>query len=219
MDEEIDRLVVSVRADTAGFARDVAAMRGQLDGPLEAGADKAGRAIENALVRATRSGKLGFDDLRRVALSAMAEIAGAALRSGIGAVTGGGGLGGLLGTGASLLGTALGLPGRATGGAVAPGRGYMVGERGPELFVPTASGRIETGGPGGGGRDVRVSITLNAPGGGEPAGARPIEPAGGAGGARGARRGGSLRWGGGWRAPATDTRWASSSASTRASGR
>jgi hypothetical protein len=42
----------------------------------------------------------------------------------------------------------------------------MVGERGPELFVPTASGRVETM-PGGGARDVRVSITLNAPGGSE----------------------------------------------------
>ena len=34
MDEEIDQLVVSVRADTAAFARDVASMRGELEGPL-----------------------------------------------------------------------------------------------------------------------------------------------------------------------------------------
>jgi len=32
MDEEIERLVVSVRADTQAFARDVAAMRAELDG-------------------------------------------------------------------------------------------------------------------------------------------------------------------------------------------
>jgi hypothetical protein len=43
----------------------------------------------------------------------------------------------------------------------------MVGERGPELFVPTASGRVEPG-AGGAGRDVRVSITVNAPAGAEP---------------------------------------------------
>ncbi|HXF67672.1 MAG TPA: phage tail tape measure protein [Burkholderiales bacterium] len=31
---------------------------------------------------------------------------------------------------------------RAHGGAVAPGRGYVVGERGPELFVPSTAGEI-----------------------------------------------------------------------------
>ena len=42
MDEEIERLVVSVRADTSAFARDVASMRGELEGPLVAGAGRAG---------------------------------------------------------------------------------------------------------------------------------------------------------------------------------
>jgi phage-related minor tail protein len=164
MDEEIERLVVSVRADTAVFARDVAEMRGALEGPLAAGVERAGRMLENALIRAVRTGKLGFEDLKRVALSAMAEIAAAAIRSGIGAVLGGGktkgdGL-------AGLLGNLLGLPGRATGGPVAPARAYWVGERGPELFVPTASGRVEAAR--GGGRDVRISISIHAPSGAEP---------------------------------------------------
>ena len=35
-------------------------MRGQIDGPLAAGADRAGRAIETALVRAARTGDAGF---------------------------------------------------------------------------------------------------------------------------------------------------------------
>jgi hypothetical protein len=35
------------------------------------------------------------------------------------------------------------------------------------VFVPTSSGRIDTG-PAGSGRDVRVSITLNAPAGTAP---------------------------------------------------
>ena len=43
MDEEIERLVVSVRADTSAFARDVSAMRGELEGPLAQGAARAGR--------------------------------------------------------------------------------------------------------------------------------------------------------------------------------
>jgi hypothetical protein len=165
MDEEIERLLVSVRADTGAFARDVAEMRGQLDGPLAAGADRAGRALEAALARAVVSGKLGFEDLKRVALSAMAQVATGAMRGGIGAVTGGQGL---LGAAGGLLSGLLGAPGRATGGPVAPGRAYMVGERGPELFVPTQSGRVETGLPGAGGRDVRLNITINAGGGNEP---------------------------------------------------
>jgi len=168
MDEEIERLVISVRADTAVFASDVAEMKGQIEGKLGAGVERAGRMIENALSRAVRTGKLGFDDLRRVALSAMAEIAASAISSGVGSLfgSGGGGGGGLISAASSLLTNLFGAPGRATGGPVAPGRAYMVGERGPELFVPTTSGKVEAFG-GGGGRDVRVSITLNAPAGSE----------------------------------------------------
>jgi len=160
MDEDIDRLVVRVRADTAGFARDVDTMRSTLDGPLVTGADRAGREIEAVLLKATRTGSLGFEDLRKVALSVLADIAGAAIRSGIDAILGrGGGSGG--GLAAALAGVLGGSPGRATGGPVSPLRPYVVGERGPELFVPTASGSIVAAG-GGGGRDVRVAITINA---------------------------------------------------------
>jgi phage-related minor tail protein len=170
MDEEIERLLVSVRADTGAFARDVAEMRASLSGPLAEGAELAGRALESALARAVRTGKFGFEDLKRVALSVMAEIAASAVRAGIGAAVGGGGGGagqGLAQAAAQILGAVLGAPGRATGGPVAPGRAYVVGERGPELFVPTSSGRVETG-RGGGAREVRMSITISAPAGAEP---------------------------------------------------
>jgi hypothetical protein len=56
----------------------------------------------------------------------------------------------------------LDLPGRAAGGLVTGGSPYIVGERGPELFVPQASGsivpnhRMESGGR-------TVNITVNAP--------------------------------------------------------
>lgn len=166
MDEEIERLVVSVRADTSAFARDVAEMRAALDGPLAAGAERAGRMLESALARAVRTGKLEMEDLKRVALAAMAEIAAAAIRSGVGALMGSGGGQNLLLAAGNALAGLFGVPGRATGGPVSPGRAYVVGERGPELFVPTSSGRVETGS--GGGRDIRMSITINAPQGGEP---------------------------------------------------
>ncbi len=167
MDEEIERLVVSVRADTQGFSRDVAEMRGSLEGGFGQGVERAGNLLEGTLLRAIRSGKLGFEDLKRVALSVMAEIAASSIRAGLGAILGGGkqgpGPGGLLSLATSLLG----LPGRATGGPVSPGQAFVVGERGPELFVPTSSGSIATAGIQAA-RDVRVSISVNAPAGAAP---------------------------------------------------
>ena len=161
MDEEIERLVLSVRADTRGFSRDVAVMRRELDGPLAKGLDRAGNALERGLSRAIRRGSVDFEDLRRIGLSVMADIASAAVRTGLGSILGGG----LLGAGASILTTALGLPGRATGGPVTGGNAYLVGERGPEVFVPTSSGRIDTGNSGG--QNARpIQMTINVSGGG-----------------------------------------------------
>jgi hypothetical protein len=160
MDEEIDRLVVSVRADTRAFASDVAAMRAELDGPFADGLERAGAALERGLTSAIQRGKFGFDDLRRVALSVLSEIAAAAIRSGLNGGSGGG-AGNLLGTLGGLLGAALGAPGRATGGPVSPGRAYRVGERGPELFVPTSSGRIEASAASGTPTVVRMTINVS----------------------------------------------------------
>ncbi len=164
MDEEIERLVVSVRADTQGFSRDVQEMKSVLDGPFGAGVERAGKLLESSLTRALRTGKLGFADLKQVALSVAAEIAAASIRTGLGALGQGGGSGGggLLSLAASVLGAFAGAPGRATGGPVSPGRAYLVGERGPEVFVPTGSGSVATmGAPAA--RDIRVSIAINAP--------------------------------------------------------
>lgn len=164
MDEEIEQLMVSVRADTRGFAQDVAAMRGQLDGPLADGLDRAGRTLERSLSAAIQRGKFGFDDLRRVALSALADIASAMVQGGINSVLGKtaqGGNGGLLGNLASAALGLLGAPGRATGGPVAPGRAYRVGEQGPEWFVPTSSGRVETGNTASGSAITPVSLTIH----------------------------------------------------------
>ncbi len=161
----MEQLVTGVRADTAGFARDVDTMRTSLQGPLGAGAAVAGQSIETALTRAVKTGKLGFDDLRTSALAAMDAIAAGAVNGGLAAVFGGSASGasggGLL---AGLAGLLNGAPGRATGGPVSPGRAYTVGERGPELFVPTSSGSVVAGGAGAGPRDVRVAITVQGGG-------------------------------------------------------
>jgi hypothetical protein len=60
----------------------------------------------------------------------------------------GGAIGGALGFGG----------GRAMGGPVSSGTAYVVGERGPELFVPGSSGSIV---PNGGGRGNTINLTVN----------------------------------------------------------
>ncbi|QZD91733.1 tail tape measure protein [Qipengyuania xiapuensis] len=161
MDEEFEELVVSVRAETSGFAQDVARMKSEFDSTLLPGLDSAGKVLERSLTAALRDGKLGFEDLKRTALSVLDEIAGKSMTAGLGQLFSG--LGGQGGIG-SLLSGLFGLPGRATGGLVSPDRPYLVGERGPELFVPDGAGRVEAAAAIGAARnDVRVSINLAQP--------------------------------------------------------
>ncbi|WP_347302747.1 tail tape measure protein [Croceibacterium sp. TMG7-5b_MA50] len=168
MDDETETLMIDVRASTAGLRADLQAMRGTLVSAVDSAGAEAGAALERGLLGAIRRGSLGFDDLKRAALSAMDEIAAGAVERGIGSLVGPaatGAQGSLTGLLAGAAGALLGLPGRATGGPVSPGRPYWVGERGPEMFVPTAAGRVEV--PAGVPREVRVSIQLQQPRGGE----------------------------------------------------
>jgi len=159
MTDPIDELLVSVRADTRGFAADVAAMRSQFDTTLVDGFAGAGNVLERSLLGELRKGSLGFDDLKRSALATLDQIAARALRLGLESVLPqGSGLGGVV---SGVLGSLLGLPGRATGGSVAPDRPYLVGERGPEVFVPASAGQVLPNQPRGP-REVRVAIQLNA---------------------------------------------------------
>lgn len=165
MTDPVETMLIDVRANTQAFAADVAAMRGTFDGTLVDGFSRAGEVLERGLLGAIRKGSLGFEDLQRVALRVLDGIAQQAMGTlfdaagiGGGGSGNGGGIGGLF---TGLIGSVLGLPGRATGGPVAPDRPYLVGERGPELFVPTSAGRVETGA--GSPREVRVSIQVTTP--------------------------------------------------------
>ena len=163
MSDFLDSDFAGFRSEADAMRRQVTALREEMGGPLVVEAERAGQAIERALVRGLSQGKLGFEDLKRTALAAMAEIAQAAVKVGMSAIfsSGGGGAGGgLLGTMGSLALAFLGVPGRATGGPVSGGRAYMVGERGPELFVPTSSGRVEP--MGGGARQVSITVNVAA---------------------------------------------------------
>lgn len=165
--DSLNTLMVDVRASTDGFAADLGQMRSSFDSILVEGFSRGGATLERSLLGAVKRGSLGFEDLGRVANGVLDGIAAQALRGGLaslglGGGGGSGGGGGLLSGLGSLVGSLLGLPGRATGGNVAPGSAYVVGERGPELFVPTSAGRIETA-LGRIGRDVKVNITIAAP--------------------------------------------------------
>ena len=165
---DLNSLVVDVRANTQGFATDIQQMRSSFDSIVVGGFSKAGSTLESGLVSAIKRGTLGFGDLRSTALSVINDITGQAVRSGLGSfgLGGGGGSGGsgsLLGL-VGAVGSLFGLPGRATGGPVSPGRGFVVGENGPELFVPTSAGQVVPAG-GGGSRNVNVSIKVMAPAG------------------------------------------------------
>lgn len=172
MTDPLGPLLVDVRANTQGFAQDVAELRRSFDGTLVEGLAQAGPMLERGLLGALQRGSLGFEDLRRVALGVLDAIAGRALSTALGPVGKAGtsqpSLEGLL---SGVIGAALGLPGRATGGPVAPGRGYLVGENGPELFVPGSAGRIEPGAGASLGasaaREVRVAIAIHPPAGTE----------------------------------------------------
>ena len=54
------------------------------------------------------------------------------------------------------------LPGKALGGAVTAGRPYIVGERGPEMFVPGAQGNIVPNNAIGGSSNVTVNVDASS---------------------------------------------------------
>ena len=113
--------------------------------------------IKELLVDFTETGKFEWQDLARVALDSVRDI----LMNGTGSP--GGGFGAVMEGIAAALGGLVGGP-REHGGPVAPGRAFLVGEAGPELFVPPAVGEIvpahALGGPAGGAPPA-INITQN----------------------------------------------------------
>ncbi|MCU0882314.1 MAG: hypothetical protein MUF14_06560 [Hyphomonadaceae bacterium] len=108
----------------------------------------AGKRIASSLETAARTGELSVSRLARSILKDLSSIAfdrfvTAPLNAAIGSV--------------------FKLPvsgARASGGPVTAGGAYLVGERGPELFVPGEGGVIESGVGGG-----PVHVTINMPAG------------------------------------------------------
>ncbi len=131
----LDSLVVKIRADSADLRTQLTNIEkdfGGLEGVAARTADGMTRVFDNF----ARSGELSFSSLKRVALSVLNDIANSAIQSGINSIFGSSGIGGAIG---QIAGTFFG---RAGGGTVGANQPYMVGERGPELFVPENPGRI-----------------------------------------------------------------------------
>lgn len=95
----------------------------------------------NDLMSGAKSAKDAFMDFVDSILAGIAQIVARNLTESLlgsfGSTNGGAAGGGWASLFAGLFGGA-----RASGGSVDPGRAYLVGEQGPELFVPTSSGNI-----------------------------------------------------------------------------
>lgn len=119
------------------------------------------QGIQDALEKMTEAANdnakdIGTANVRIVeSFKDMAQGAMSSINSLVSAVKGGGFwniLSGVLNFGLDLAGMGVfgkgakafvsGIPGRAIGGNIASGRPYVVGERGPELFVPSSSGAV-----------------------------------------------------------------------------
>ena len=114
--------------------------------------DTFARSFEDVVVKLVTGTKINFRDLANSIIAEFARIEARKMFAYLfGAGTGGGGI----------LGSLFGF--KAGGGPVQAGKPYMVGESGPELFMPNAAGKIVPNyALGGGGQPVTVNYNIQA---------------------------------------------------------
>jgi hypothetical protein len=112
--------------------------------------DAMANSMSDALANFVLTGKMSFKSFAESIIADIVRIQSKALITGlfsmIGGASGGGSASGPTGT--TSLASAIWAP-RAYGGPVSAGKPYVVGEKGPELFVPGNSGEIVPAAPGG----------------------------------------------------------------------
>lgn len=151
-DEQRTRIEELVRAT----AEEAEAMR-QTKEVLDAIRSAAGDALKG-FISDLREGKSAGEALANVLDDLASKLLDVGINLLLSALIPTGGLGGGLG---GVLGSLFG-GGKAAGGPVERGRSYLVGERGPEMFIPGMSGAIVPNGGGPGGGASRVLIELGA---------------------------------------------------------
>ena len=117
-------------------------------GDLATAFQDVGRTLSDSISEAVKTGELDVQDLAGNVLGTFTglldDVANQVIQAGIGGIFGGAGAG-ASGGGSGIFGSLLGgLFGgfRANGGPVNPNQAFIVGERGPELFVPPSAGNI-----------------------------------------------------------------------------
>ncbi len=122
------------------------------------------RNLAQGIVFGNNIGAALVNSFKAAAAEALASGLFDLLRGAIGSSGGGG----ILGSIVTVLGASFG-GARAAGGPVGAGRAYLVGERGPELFVPSAAGAIVPNDRLGGGSGSTVHVNVDARGSSDPA--------------------------------------------------
>lgn len=115
-------------------------------------------SAEDALVQFVQTGKFDISSLVDSILADLTRlVARQALFALVASAGGGGGFAAAGGLSNFLVGNAPFGGARAAGGPVRPGRSFLVGENGPEIFEPTASGNII---PNGQGQQAPVNVQV-----------------------------------------------------------
>jgi len=155
-DEVMSKQQTALTSFTEGFKEQMNAQGTALEQFNQAG-KRAFDSFADTLTNALLTGKFAFQDFARSVILDITRIIAKqmimlALQKAAGFFGFGGfSLGGLLSFGG----------GKAQGGAVQGGKAYMVGEKGPEMFVPNQSGNIVPNHQMGGGQPVNVNFNIN----------------------------------------------------------
>ena len=166
--EYVDRLDRRVDEEQRAIAESSKAMKEFIASITESLSSNLGTAFADIIVSGRNAADAIGDAFKRIAYNFVQEQA----QKGISTLLSGliGGIGGLGGGGTSLIPTVGGnqlgfapnvaLPGLASGGAVAPGKSYLVGEKGPEIFRSKSSGVIIPNGQGGGSPNIYFNYNI-----------------------------------------------------------
>lgn len=117
------------------------------------------RGFEDAFVKMAETGKLSFKDLANSLIAEMVRIQAKRIALGFLNFLG---LGGGGSTGGFLPGVVTGGFGAASGGPVVGGIPRLIGEAGPEMFIPSSNGTIIPNSALGGSNITNVSYTIQA---------------------------------------------------------